>query len=129
MTPLNSFLRRTFAVDAVTCVAAGALMAFAAVPMAQVTGLPQPLLVGAGIALFPVAAVMTWLSRSGAVPTVLLWLVILGNGAWAVGCLAVLLVTAPTPLGVAFLGAQAATVAGLTALEWRGASARPLSVA
>lgn len=122
MTHLNSLLRRTFAVDAVTCVAAGALMAFAAAPMAQITGLPQPLLVGAGIALFPVAAIMTWLSRRQTAPGALLGVVIVGNAAWASGCLAVLFLTTPTLIGAVFLVAQALAVAILTALEYRGAA-------
>lgn len=122
MTHLNSFQRRTFAVDAVTCVAAGALMALAAAPMAQITGLPQPLLVGAGIALFPVAAIMTWLSRRETAPTALLWLVIFGNAAWAAASIAVLFLTTPTVVGAAFVVAQALTVAILTVLEYRGAT-------
>lgn len=122
MTHLNSFVRRTLAVDAVTCTAAGALMAFAAGPLAPLTGLPQPLLLWAGVALFPVAAVMAFLSRRQTAPAALVWLVILGNAGWVGGSLAVLFLTEPTALGVAFVLAQAAAVAVLTVLEWRGAT-------
>jgi hypothetical protein len=121
MTVLNSFLRRTLAVDAVTCVGAGALMTFAAAPLAPFTGLPQLLLVGAGIALFPVAAVMAWLSRRRSAPAALVWLVILGNAGWVAGSVAVLVLTAPTAFGTAFVAAQALAVAVLTGLEYRGA--------
>ncbi len=122
MTVLNRFLRRTLAVDAVTCVGAGALMAFAAAPLAPLTGLPQPLLVAAGVALFPVAAIMAWLSRRQAAPAALVWLVILGNAGWVAGSLAVLVLTAPTAFGTAFVIAQAVAVAVLTVLEYRGAT-------
>lgn len=124
MTVLTSFLRRTLAVDAVTCAAAGALMAFAAAPLAPLTGLPQPLLLWAGVALFPVAAIMALLSRRQSAPVALVWLVILGNAGWVVGSLAVLVLTTPTALGVAFVIAQAAAVAVLTVLEYRAATAQ-----
>lgn len=121
MTVLSSFLRLTLAVDAATCTGAGALMAFAAGPLAPLTGLPQPLLLWAGIALFPVAAVMAVLSRRQTAPAALVWLVILGNAGWVLGSVAVLFVTRPTLIGELFILGQAAAVAALTLLEWRSA--------
>ena len=122
MTHLTSFLRRVLAVDALTCVAAGALMAFGAGALAPLTGLPQPLLFWAGVALFPVAALMAFLSRRETAPAALVWLVVLGNAGWVAGSVAVLFVTQPTVFGTAFVVAQAAAVAVLTVLEWRAAS-------
>jgi hypothetical protein len=119
MTQLNSFLRRVLAADAVTCVAAGALMAFGAGVLAPLTGLPQPLLLWAGVILFPVAALMAFLSRRDTAPAPLVWLVVLGNAGWVVGSIAVLILAQPTTLGFAFVVAQAAAVAVLTVLEWR----------
>lgn len=129
MTHLNSFLRRTLAIDAVTCVAAGALMAFGAGALAPLTGLPQPLLLIAGIALFPVAAIMAWLSRRETAPAALVWLVIVGNAGWVLGSVAALFLTDPTVFGAAFVVAQAVAVAILTALEYRGAGAGRLAAA
>ncbi len=125
MTDLSSFLRRILAVDAVTCTAAGALMAFGAAILAPITGLPQPLLLWAGVILFPVAALMAFLSRRQTAPAALVWLVILGNAGWVAASIAALLLTQPTALGTAFVVAQAAAVAVLTVLEWRGATTRP----
>ncbi|ATQ41868.1 hypothetical protein [Caulobacter mirabilis] len=125
MTDLSSFLRRILAVDAVTCTAAGALMAFGAGVLAPITGLPQPLLLWAGVILFPVAALMAVLSRRATAPTALVWLVILGNAGWVAASIAVLFLTQPTALGTAFVVAQAAAVAVLTVLEWRAATTRP----
>ncbi len=128
MTHLNTFLRRTLAVDALTCVAAGALMAFGAAPLSPLTGLPQPLLLWAGIVLFPVAALMAFLSRRETAPAPLVWLVVLGNAGWVAGSLAVLVLTAPTALGIAFVAAQAGAVAVLTVLEYRGLTRVALSI-
>lgn len=121
MTALTSTLRRVLAVDAATCVAAGALMTFGAGPLAPLTGLPQPLLLWAGAALFPVAVLMAFLSRRETAPAALVGLVVLGNAGWVAGSLAVLVATRATALGVAFVLVQAAAVAVLTVLEWRGA--------
>lgn len=122
MTALSPFFRRVLTVDALTCVGAGALMAFGAAPLAPLTGLPQPLLLWAGVALFPVAALMAFLSRRERAPAGLVWLVILGNAGWVAGSAAVLLATGPTLLGEAFVIAQALAVAVLTALEYRAAT-------
>jgi hypothetical protein len=119
MTALTSTLRRVLAVDALTCAAAGALMAFGADLVAPLTGLPKPLLFWAGVVLFPVAALMAFLSRRQAAPAGLVWLVILGNAGWVLASIAVLFLTAPTALGVAFVVAQAVAVAILTVLEGR----------
>jgi len=123
MTHLNSFLRRTLAVDALTCTAAGALMAFGASALAPITGLPQPLLFWAGVALFPVAVIMALLSRRERAPAALVWLVVLGNAGWVAGSIAVLFLTTPTLFGAAFVIAQSAAVAVLTVLEWRAVTA------
>lgn len=124
MTHLTPFFRRILAVDAVTCTAAGALMAFGAGALAPLTGLPQPLLLWAGVILFPVAALMAFLSRKETAPAPLVWTVVLGNAGWVAASLAVLFVTQPTAFGVVFVVAQAAAVAVLTALEWRAVGAR-----
>jgi len=129
MTVLDRFLRRTLAVDALTCVAAGAVMVFGAGVLAPLTGLSQGLLLGAGIALFPVAALMAWLSRRAEAPAALLWLVVIGNIGWAVGSAAVLFLTRPTPFGYVFVIAQAATVVVLTMLEYRSVAAGRLATA
>ncbi|MDG2528427.1 hypothetical protein [Caulobacter endophyticus] len=120
MTADLSFVRRVLAADAVTCAAAGALMALAAAPLAGPLGLPQPLLFLAGLSLFPVAALFAWMSRTRLLNPGLVWLAVAGNAGWVVGSLAVVATCKPTVLGAAFVLAQAGAVAVLAALEHAG---------
>lgn len=123
MNPQPKFdVRPILAVDAVTCLAAGALMLLGAGPLSPLLGLPAMLLTVAGAALLPIAALFGWMSRQPVVPQPLLMLAVGGNLAWVAASLAVLFVCAPSPLGVAFVAGQAAAVAVLAMLETRGFS-------
>lgn len=115
-----AFVRRVLLIDAVTCVAAGALMAFATAPLARLTNLPEQLLSLAGRALFPVAIFFAWLAVSRALTRPLVLTAVLGNSAWVVGSLAVAAMTSPSAIGYAFILAQAGAVAALTLMEARG---------
>ena len=117
---LEPGLRRTFALDALTCAGAGLLMAGGAALLAPITGLPSGLLLWAGLALFPVAALLAWLSRRAQAPAGLVWLVVLGNAGWVAGSVAALFATQPTLIGEVFVIAQALAVAVLTVLEFNG---------
>ncbi|RAK56540.1 hypothetical protein [Phenylobacterium deserti] len=117
-------LRRVLGLDALTCAAAGALMAGAAQPLAGWTGLSPTLLMGAGLSLFPVAALFGWMSRQARVPSGLIWLAVLGNAAWVAASLVVLTLESPTPFGYAFVLGQAAAVAILAGLEARALPVR-----
>jgi hypothetical protein len=56
------------------------------------------------------------------------WLVIVGNLGWTAESLALLGQQSPTPLGTAFVAAQAIAVLGLAALEYAGLRrARPFT--
>jgi hypothetical protein len=115
-----NFLRNILLVDAATCVVSGLLMTIAAKPVANLTGLPAELLGSAGLSLFPIAAFIAFVAtRQPAWPTGV-WLVILGNIGWVVGCLGLLLGASPTILGMAFVSAQAIAVAVLAELEFTG---------
>lgn len=116
-------VRRVLLADAATCAVAGALMAFAATPVAQLTNLPEPLLRIAGFSLFPVTALFGWMATSRTFSRALLRLAVLGNAAWVVGSLAVLALTAPNGPGYVFVLAQAAAVAMLALLEARALKA------
>jgi hypothetical protein len=111
-------LRQLLAIDGVTCVVAGVLLALAATPLAELFALPQALLFYAGLVLFPCAALMFFTARMQTPAPALVWLVITGNAAWALGSVLVaLLWFAPTAIGVAILLAQAVVVAGLGVME------------
>jgi hypothetical protein len=115
-----SFVRKVLGVDALTCVACGALMTLAAAPLATAAGLPQPLVFAAGASLFPVAGLFAWMSRSPSLGAPLLALAVGGNLAWVAASLAVLAISRPTAFGVAFVLAQAAAVMVFALLEARG---------
>src|SRR5262249_60388502 len=104
-------------VDAITCLAFGALLVFAAAPLATLLGLPQALLFWAGVVLFPSAALM--LLAASKPSTTLVRMVMLGNVAWVLASVMLVFALEPNALGVAFLLVQAAAVTVLLALEWR----------
>ena len=118
-----SFVRKVLAADAFTCLAAGAVMAAGASILALPTGLPAPLLLAAGLSLFPVAALFGWMARSPRLNARLLRVAVAGNVLWVLGSVCVLAVCRPTALGVAFVLAQAIVVGALAWLEGRGAQA------
>jgi hypothetical protein len=114
------FLRRILALDSLSCAAMGLLMAFGAVSLAPLFGLPEPLVRTAGLLLLPLAAFILWLASRPAPPPALVWVVILGNAGWTAESVVVLGQHQPTALGTAFVAAQAAAVLGLAALEYLG---------
>lgn len=105
--------------DAGTCVAMGLTLMIGAAPLASLTLIPEPILTYAGLVLLPVAAFMAAVGlgrvRSSAGPA----LVIGGNALWVAASLALIADDwiAPNGFGYAFIGAQAAAVAVLAALE------------
>ena len=112
-------LRRLLAVDAATGLAMGVLLVAASAPLATLLGLPATLLFGAGVVLFPSAALMALAARS--LRPLLVSVVVVGNAAWVLASLGVLVLLAPNALGIAFVLMQAAVVTGLTLLERRAA--------
>lgn len=113
----NRFLSNVLLLDAATCVAAGALMAFGSNFVAGLTSIPAPLLYWAGVVLFPVAALMIYAGLQTPPPRALVWLIILGNVGWAIASLGVFGFIAPNALGYIFIIAQAGAVAVLAFLE------------
>lgn len=115
----HSMLRPILFLDAATCAAMGLLLALGADLVAAVTALPVALLREAGILLLPFAAFVLWTARHGGGWPVRTVVAI--NFAWVAASLA--LIASPwtgNALGVAFVAAQAACVALLAALQWRG---------
>lgn len=112
-------LSRVLRVDAVTCAAMGLLLVAAATPLSSWLGLPAQLLFWAGVVLFPCAALMFVAARRTRFAP-LVWVIVLGNLAWVAASAVVVLALDPTTLGLAFVAAQAAVVALLGWLEWRG---------
>ncbi len=116
-TQSNNTLQNILLLDAATCVAAGALMAFGSKFVAGLTGIPVPLLYWAGLLLFPCAALMIYAGLQAVPSRPIVWLIVLGNVGWVIASLGVFAFIAPNALGYIFILAQAATVAVLALLE------------
>lgn len=121
MTPNNAslFLRRVLAVDAASSAAAGLLMLAAAGSLSPLSGLPAPLLRGAGLVLLPYAALVAWMSVRPRVPRPAVWAVAAANAIWAADSLLLLLSgwARPTGLGITLVVVQAAAVAVIAELQ------------
>lgn len=111
-------LRRILLLDAASCAAMGAALALGSGPLAGLTRLPEPLLLGAGLALLPIAAFMAVIALRPAVPPAAGWVVVAGNALWVAASLSLLVgPVAPNALGTALILAQALAVAAFAALE------------
>ena len=111
------FLRRVFALDSLSCLGMGALMGLGAPALAPLFGLPEGLIRWAGLSLLPLGAFIGWLASRPLPPRGLVWVVILGNLGWAAESFATLAQQDATPLGTAFVTAQALAVLGLAGLS------------
>lgn len=116
------FLRNVLFVDAASCVATGAVQVLFTDSLSGLLHLPAPLLSGTGWFLLAYAATVAFIATRNPLPRSVVWLLVAGNLGWAVACGALLAGNsiAPTPLGVAWILAQAATVAVLAELQWTG---------
>ena len=118
---LSTFLKRVLTLDAASCLAMGLLLTLGAGALAPMFGIDRQIVGGAGLALIPIGLFILWLGTRQAAAPAFVYLVIAGNIAWSVESV-VLIANADkiTPLGIAFVGVQAAAVAGLSLLEWIG---------
>ncbi len=117
--PTTRFLRLSLFGDAAASGAMGLLMAFAAGPLSALLGLPQALLLGAGLFLLPYASFVAWLGHRASNPARAIWAVIVMNGLWVAESFVLLFAwLQPTALGTAFVIVQAAAVAGFAELQF-----------
>ncbi len=116
------FLRNVLLADAASCIATGALQLAFAAPLAQLLNLPAALLVGTGWFLLAYAATVAFVATRQPVPRPVVGVIVAGNIGWAAGCVALLASgwVQPTALGMAWVLAQAATVAVLAELQFTG---------
>lgn len=111
-------LNKILAFDALTCALMGIALIILAAALSGLLALPQDLLFYAGWLLLPIALFMAMLAKQTRPSAAGTWLVILGNVAWVVASLAVLLIADPNVLGVGFVLIQAIVVAGLAWAEF-----------
>jgi hypothetical protein len=123
------FLRNVLIADAASCVATGALQLAFTNSLAQVLKLPAPLLTGTGWFLLAYAATVAFIATRKPIPRPLVWLLVIGNFGWAIGCGALLAsgFVSPSTLGVAWVAAQAITVVVLAELQWMGLRRTPVA--
>lgn len=120
----SGFLRGALVADAAVSGVVAALQLGFAGRLADLLHVPSTLLLGTGAFLVAYVVMLLLLARSARVWPALLWLVILGNVAWAVGCIGLVFTVQvnPSALGMAFLGVQAVTVLIFAVLEYMGLS-------
>ena len=116
------FLRRALALDSASCAMIGLGLCVGGVPLADMFGLGERLLLGAGLLLLPLAAFIGWLASRPSPPAPLVWLVVAGNIAWSAESFLLISTEGAriTALGTAFVAVQALAVLGITALEYAG---------
>lgn len=119
---VSPLLRFALMLDAGATLATGAAMLGFADELHALLNLPAGLMTGAGVFLLGYALVIAVLSRRATLPRWAVWTIIVGNALWALECAALAFVGiyAPTALGIAFLLAQAAAVAGFAELQYVG---------
>ncbi len=118
----NRLLRLALKGDALASGAAGLLLIAAAGLLAGPLGLPQPLLLWAGLLFLPWAAFVGWLGTRPTLTPFTVWTVIVLNTIYVVDCIVVLLLgwLSPTGPGIAFVLAQAAVVLALAEAQYLG---------
>lgn len=123
------FLRNVLFADAASCLATGVLQLAFTEALARLLNLPAPLLTGTGVFLLVYAAAVALVATREPLPRPVVWLLVAGNLGWALGCIALLAggALAPTGLGMAWVLAQAATVAVLAELQWTGLRRAPVA--
>jgi hypothetical protein len=115
-------LRQVLLADAATSAACALLMLAAAGPLEGLLGLPAGLLRAAGAILVPFAAFVGVLALRESQPAPAVWVVVAANAVWVVDSVLLLLSgwVHPTPLGTAFVIAQALAVAIFAELQFIG---------
>lgn len=119
---VTPFLRNVLFADALVSGAAGILMMLGAPLLAPLLGLPAELLFWARIALVPFVAVLVVIARRATVSKLVMIDIIIINALWVIGSFGLLVsgLVAPNLLGIAFVTAQALTVAVFAELQFVG---------
>ncbi|WP_375159602.1 hypothetical protein [Bradyrhizobium sp. RDT46] len=118
----SNFLRRALLADAVFSGVAALGFTFGASTFAALFNLPEALLRETGLFLIGYAALVGWLASRAAVAKPLVLLVVVGNAAWTVGSIALLLSGAVSPnlAGELMVVAQAIATGVFAELQYVG---------
>ena len=122
MIDASTFLRRALLADAIFSGAAALGLTLGAGAFATLFHLPEALLRETGLFLIAYTALVGWLASRAAVPKPLVLLVVIGNAAWTVGSVALLLsgAVSPTLMGEVMVVAQAIATGVFAELQYVG---------
>jgi hypothetical protein len=122
MVDASTFLRRALLADAVFSGVAAAGFTLGAGAFGTLFNLPEVLLRETGLFLIAYTALVGWLAALTAVPRALVILVVIGNAAWTVGSIALLLTGAVSPnlAGELMIVAQAIATGVFAELQYVG---------
>ena len=115
-------LRNALLLDGLLSGVTGLLLVLAAGWLGAFLELPRLLLLVAGSALLPFAALLVWLSNRAEISRQAIWAVIAVNALWVIDSLLVLVIgwVSPNLFGYAFVIVQALAVTLLAELQWFG---------
>ena len=122
MIDASTFLRRALLADAIFSGVAAVGFTFGAGAFAPLFNLPEALLRETGLFLIAYTALVGWLASRGSVARPLALLVVVGNAAWTVGSIALLLSGAVSPnlMGEVMVVAQAIATGVFAELQYVG---------
>jgi hypothetical protein len=122
MIDASTFLRRALLADAIFSGIAALGFTFGASTFASLFNLPEALLRETGLFLIAYTALVGWLASRAAVAKPLVLLVVVGNAAWTVGSIALLLSGAVSPnlAGELMVVAQAIATGVFAELQYVG---------
>jgi len=122
MIDASTFLRRALLADAIFSGVAALGFTFGASPFASLFNLPETLLRETGLFLIAYTALVGWLASRASVAKALVLLVVVGNAAWTVGSVALLLSGAVSPniAGEIMVVAQAIATGVFAELQYVG---------
>ena len=119
---MSRLLRLALVADAAATAATALLLVAFGAPFEALLGLPVTLSRTLGVGLLPCAAIVAYLGTRTQISRGAVWAVIVCNVFWVVDSALLLMGNwiDPTPLGVAFVIAQAIVVAGFADLQFVG---------
>lgn len=122
MIEASTFLRRALLADAIFSGVAALGFTFGASAFARLFNLPDMLLLEAGLFLIAYTGLVGWLASRASVARALVLLVVIGNAAWTVGSIALLLSGAVSPnlAGELMIVAQAIATGVFAELQYVG---------
>lgn len=118
----SPLLRNALLVDGLLSGVTGLLLVLTAGWLGAFLELPRMLLLVAGSALLPFAAMLVWLANRAELSRQAVWAVLVVNVVWVIDSLLLLVIgwVSPNLFGYAFVVAQAVAVALLAELQWYG---------